>query len=99
MKKSIAFLLVLLLAYSCSKDQSDNLEGDFTVSGKLVKTIQEEVIAEGYRVTGIEWDGTDDFGNPIGRGVYVYKVSIGLLSETNQITTSASEFQKLVILK
>jgi hypothetical protein len=71
----------------------------FTVSGKLVKTIQEEVIAEGYRVTGIEWDGLDDFGNTIGRGVYVYKVSIGLLSETNQITTSASEFQKLVILR
>lgn len=71
----------------------------FTVSGKLVKTIQEEVIAEGYRVTGIQWDGTDDFGSPIGRGVYVYKVSIGLLSETNQVTTSTSEFQKLVILK
>ncbi|MFK7950088.1 MAG: type IX secretion system sortase PorU [Saprospiraceae bacterium] len=71
----------------------------FTVSGKLVKTIQEEVIADGYRVTGIEWNGTDDFGNPIGRGVYVYKVSIGLLSETNQVTNSTSEFQKLVILK
>ena len=71
----------------------------FTVSGKLVKTIQEEVIAEGYRVTGIKWDGTDDFGGSIGRGVYVYKVSIGLLSETNQVTTSTSEFQKLVILK
>jgi hypothetical protein len=71
----------------------------FTVSGKLVKTIQQEVVAEGYRVTGIEWDGMDDFGNPIARGVYVYKVSIGLLSETNQVTTSASEFQKLVILR
>jgi hypothetical protein len=71
----------------------------FTVSGKLVKTIQEEVIAEGYRVTGIEWDGKDDFGNTIGRGVYVYKVTIGLLSETNQVTTSTSEFQKLVILR
>lgn len=71
----------------------------FTVSGKLVKTIQEEVIADGYRVTGIKWDGLDDFGNPIGRGVYVYKVSIGLLSETNQVSTSTSEFQKLVILK
>lgn len=71
----------------------------FTVSGRLIKTIQQEVIAEGYRVTGIEWDGLDDFGNTIARGVYVYKVSIGLLSETNQITTSASEFQKLVILR
>lgn len=71
----------------------------FSVSGKLVKTIQEEVVADGYRVTGIKWDGTDDFGNNIGRGVYVYKVSVGIGNDTNNITTSESQFEKLVILK
>ncbi len=72
----------------------------FTVSGKLIKTIQEEVIADGYRVTGISWDGLDDFGNNIGRGVYVYKVSVGVLSSDSSITTTAeSKFEKLVILK
>jgi hypothetical protein len=70
----------------------------FTVSGRLVKTIQENVQPDGYRVTGIEWDGTDDFGNRIGRGVYVYKVSVG--TETGDgILASASQFEKLVILK
>ena len=70
----------------------------FTVSGRLVKTIQEDVQPDGYRVTGIEWDGTDDFGNRIGRGVYVYKVSVG--TETSDGTlASASQFEKLVILK
>jgi hypothetical protein len=71
----------------------------FTTSGRLIKTIHEELIADSYRITGIEWDGTDDFGNAIGRGVYVYKVSIGVLSDQNQVTTSTSAFEKLVILK
>ena len=70
----------------------------FTVSGRLVKTIHENIQPEGYRVTGIEWDGTDDFGNRIGRGVYVYKVSVG--TETGDGTlASTSQFEKLVILK
>lgn len=71
----------------------------FTVSGKLVKTIQEEIIADGYRVTGINWDGLDDYGNNIGRGVYVYKVSLSVLASDGAVTASESQFEKLVILK
>ncbi len=70
----------------------------FTVSGRLVKTIQEDVQADGYRVTGIEWNGTDDYGNRIGRGVYVYKVSIGTSAGEGNMA-SESQFEKLVILK
>lgn len=70
----------------------------FSVSGSLIKTISEEVQSDGYRVTGIGWDGTDDFGNRIGRGVYMYKVSIGTTTSDGSMT-SASQFEKLVILK
>ena len=70
----------------------------FSVSGNLVKTIQENVTPDGYRVTGIKWDGTDDFGNRIGRGVYVYKVSVGMETNDGNIS-SESQFEKLVILK
>ncbi len=70
----------------------------FSVSGRLVKTIREEVQPDGYRVTGIEWDGTDDFGNNIGRGVYVYKVSVGVATGDGSFN-SESAFEKLVILK
>lgn len=70
----------------------------FSASGRLVKTIQREVQSEGYRVTGITWDGLDDFGNNIGRGVYLYKVSVGMMGSDGQLT-SESAFEKLVILK
>jgi hypothetical protein len=70
----------------------------FTVSGQLVKTIQQNVQPDGYRVTGITWDGTDDFGSRIGRGVYVYKVSVGAETGSENIS-SESKFEKLVILK
>ncbi|NRD23492.1 carboxypeptidase regulatory-like domain-containing protein [Winogradskyella litoriviva] len=36
MKKSIAFILLLCLAFSCSEKNSDNLTGDYTLSGKFV---------------------------------------------------------------
>jgi hypothetical protein len=71
----------------------------FSVSGKLVKTITEDVLAEGNRITGIEWDGTDDYGDRIGRGVYLYKVTLGNFSEENINQSVSSEFEKLVILK
>lgn len=65
----------------------------FTVSGKLVKTIQQLVNMEGYRSAPIEWDGTDDFGDKIGRGVYVYRLRV------KAGTKIAEQFEKLVILK
>jgi len=65
----------------------------FTVSGKLVKTINQHIYSEGYRSEAIEWDGTDDFGDKIGRGVYVYRMYVrtsdGLVAE---------HYDKLVIL-
>ena len=41
------------------------------------------------------WNGLDDFGNKIGKGVYVYKLHV-----RSQITTAQAEkFEKLVILQ
>lgn len=71
----------------------------FTVSGKLVKTISKDIFAEGNRMTGIQWDGTDDFGDKIGRGVYLYKISVGNISDDNVANSASSKFEKLVILK
>ncbi|MFT5821346.1 MAG: hypothetical protein ACI8ZM_002598 [Crocinitomix sp.] len=65
----------------------------FTVSGKLVKTIIETVHSTGFRSNGINWDGRDDYGDKIGRGVYVYRLSI----ETEQ-GKKAEKIEKLVIL-
>ena len=70
----------------------------FTVSGQLVKTIHENILTEGYRVSGIEWDGTDDFGERIGKGVYVYRVTVQTDAGGEAINTE-SEFEKMVILR
>ncbi len=66
----------------------------YTVSGKLVKSIVQPVRSVGYRVDDIAWDGLDDFGDPIGKGVYVYKVSV---RDANG--NSAHKFEKLVVLR
>ena len=66
----------------------------FTVSGKLVKTIERQVTASGYRCGPIDWDGLDDFGSRIGRGVYIYRLKVR--TNTGQ---SLEKFEKLVILR
>ena len=66
----------------------------FTVSGKLVKTIESSFYATGFRGEDIPWDGKDDFGNAIGKGTYIYKLEL-----RNEKGQRAESFQKLVILK
>jgi len=66
----------------------------FTVSGKLIKTIDRTVTCNGYRVDDIEWDGRDDYGDQIAKGVYVYRLKIKDLEGM-----SAEKYEKLVLLK
>ena len=67
----------------------------FTISGKLIKTINRQTNGLNSSVTrDITWDGTDDFGSKIGKGVYVYKLS--LRSTSSGMT--AEKIEKLVIL-
>ncbi len=66
----------------------------FTVSGKLVKTIHTTMNTQGYRSDPIEWDGLDDFGKPIGRGVYIY--SLKIRTPDGKIV---QKFEKILILK
>jgi flagellar hook assembly protein FlgD len=65
----------------------------YTISGKIVKTIQKTVTCEGFRPEGIDWDGKDEFGDKLGRGVYIYKLAI--INSENQ---KAEKTEKLVIL-
>lgn len=65
----------------------------FTINGKLVKTLQKSVTCEGFRPEGIDWDGRDDFGDKLGRGVYIYKVAI-----LDKDSKKAEKTEKLVIL-
>ncbi len=70
----------------------------FTVAGKLVKTIQQDIVTEGYRVTDLNWDGKDDYGDELARGVYLYQVKVNGVDK-DKPSRAVSEFEKLVILK
>ena len=65
----------------------------FTVSGKLVKTINETVLSHGFRNEPIEWNGLDDYGQKIGKGVYMYNIKI-----TTPDGQKAEKIERLVIL-
>ncbi len=66
----------------------------YTVSGKLVKTLDTYLINEGYRNTSLDWDGKDDYGDKLARGVYIYKLKV----RTSEGET-AQKLEKLVILR
>ncbi len=65
----------------------------YTISGKVVKSIYQTINNEGFRFDGIEWDGKDEFGDKLARGVYVYRVSV-----TDGADKKADKIEKLVIL-
>jgi hypothetical protein len=66
----------------------------FTITGKIVKTINQIVTTTGFLSREISWDGKDDFGSSIGKGVYVYKLTVKA-TISNQTT---HKHEKLVIL-
>jgi hypothetical protein len=65
----------------------------YTITGKVVKSINQTINNEGFRLEGIEWDGKDEFGDKLARGVYIYKVSV-----TDGAKKKADKIEKLVIL-
>ena len=65
-----------------------------TITGKLIKTINQQVMTDGFLCRDLKWDGKDDFGDKIGKGVYVYKLTVRSTSTGN----SAEKYEKLVIL-
>jgi len=47
-----------------------------TITGKVVRSVTGQVDPGGSRVTEISWDGKDDYGNRLARGVYLYKLRV-----------------------
>lgn len=81
--------------------QNNTIEAEiaiYSVSGKLVKTIREPLSPSGKRFRSDLWDGKDQYGDQLAKGVYLYKVKIYNSFDTAKKVIS-SDFQKLVILK
>ena len=66
----------------------------FTVAGKLVKTLDGIYFSNGYRVGPIAWNGRDEFGDPLAKGVYLYKIAV-----KTPVGESIEKFERLVILR
>ena len=65
----------------------------FTVTGKLVKTLRNTIISTGNRSNEVEWDGRDEYGSKIGRGVYIYRLKVKTADGQ-----TAEKLEKLFIL-
>ena len=68
----------------------------FTVSGRLVKTMFGATDSFGNNSFSRDfyWDGRDDFGDKVAKGVYIYKLSV----RSEALNKSVSKIEKLVIL-
>lgn len=65
-----------------------------TITGKVVWSKNQTITNQGFTSRDITWDGRDDFGDKIGKGVYVYKLTV-----RSTLTNKKTEkFEKLVIL-
>ena len=64
-----------------------------TVEGQAVRTLTKAINEASLRSIEIEWNGRDEKGNRLGKGVYIYQLTI--MSKTGKIT---QKVQKLIIL-
>jgi hypothetical protein len=64
-----------------------------TVTGRLVKTLSKTINTTGNRSIELEWDGKDDYGDKLARGVYLYRVVVRTADGKRQ-----EKIEKLVIL-
>ncbi len=65
-----------------------------TVTGKIVWTTNRVITTTGFTSREITWDGSDDFGQRLGKGVYIYKITV----KSTLSNEKASKIEKLVIL-
>ncbi|MCK5839958.1 MAG: type IX secretion system sortase PorU, partial [Bacteroidales bacterium] len=66
----------------------------FSITGQLVRTINKDIYAEGYKSEPIQWYGDSNYGSKLDRGIYIYRVII-----TNSIGEQTSKQQKLIIVR
>ena len=48
----------------------------FNMQGQIVRTLETNLVPSGYRSELYEWDGTDDTGVPLSKGMYIYKLLV-----------------------
>jgi hypothetical protein len=65
-----------------------------TVTGKVVWSTNRSITTTGFTSREITWDGRDDFGQRLAKGVYIYKIRV----KSTLSNQEAEKIEKLVIL-
>ncbi|MCB0843414.1 MAG: hypothetical protein KDE26_09195, partial [Bacteroidetes bacterium] len=77
-------------------------------SGKLVKVIDLLALGEvnfGRNITNYSWDGTDEYGDRLANGVYLYKVVSRMPTQTLELNDTGTSdyfrngYGKMVIMR
>lgn len=66
----------------------------FTVSGKLIRTLQAQSFGSKPHVAEISWNGRDEYNDVLAKGVYIYKLNVRSVRDGNKV----SKYEKLVLL-
>lgn len=66
----------------------------FSITGQLVKTIDMDIQTDGYRAEPINWEGDNNTGDPLGSGVYIYRLIV-----QNESGQYGEKSEKLVIIR
>lgn len=80
--------------HNCADEQFTVDIKIYSIEGVMVKRINQTLDADGFRVDCIEWDGLDNGGASIGKGVYVYKLTL-IDAKGNAVQKT----ERLVVLK
>lgn len=64
----------------------------FDLSGRVIRRIENNLFAGGYRLEPIIWDGTNAQGERLEGGIYPYRVTL-----ENEIGDSVQKFSKLIL--
>jgi hypothetical protein len=67
----------------------------FNLNGSIIKVIKTRVPSTGYSLPPVIWDGNNDGGRRVGKGIYPYTVTIRVLESNGEIAKASG---RMIIL-
>jgi hypothetical protein len=64
------------LEHNRPDNELDVIINIYNIAGKIIRIIRTKVIATGYTLPPVSWDGNDEGGRKCGKGMYPYSVTI-----------------------
>jgi hypothetical protein len=66
----------------------------FNLNGQIVKSFETSIVPAGYRTEPIYWDGRDESGGDLAKGMYLYRINVR--NASGQVSQKAG---KLILLR